>query len=465
MVPSTADPAGPAGYPDPGRLLQRHSVLAEAPHLLVAFSGGMDSTVLLALLAELASSGRLSGELRALHVNHGLNPAASLWQEHCRNFCQSLGVAFQAVAVQVMPAPGESLEMAARTTRYRVFAEQLPPGGLLLQGHHQDDQAETFLYRLMRGNAPAGLGGIPVTRELGHGHLLRPLLDCPRAALEAWARARNLSWVEDPSNTDAVHDRNYLRSRVLPALQARWSHAGEAIARSAAYCRETAVLLDDLAQQDLAGAVVAPGNRLQVDILQSFSDARQRNALKYWLTHWSRHFGGATVTRHLLEQTVQDLIMASSAAGEAVVGWGTGPQTLQVRRYRNLLYVLPPLPASVDTQWQTGESLRLELPVGELSLEPTAGPGLPLARLGTLEVRFRAGGKTIKPPGRPSRTLKNLLQEHGVPPWLRTHVPLLYHAGELVAVGDLVVSADWWETGEGRNASLVWKRSDLDCGY
>jgi tRNA(Ile)-lysidine synthase len=430
----------------------------------VAYSGGVDSTVLLALLDDLVNSGRISAELLAIHINHGLNPASDHWERHCAGFCRERGIPFRAVRVTVTTLPGESLEMAARRERYRVFEAELPDQGFLLQGHHLGDQAETFLYRLMRGNGPAGLGGIPATRKLGRGTLLRPLLGFSRSEIAGYAQALGLTWIEDPSNSLEVHDRNYLRNSVLPILAARWPHAEAAISRTSDLCREAGDLLSDLAAIDLAVCSAPPGNRLQIEALTVLSEARQRNLLKYWLEFWSTHFGGTRVTWNLLRQATGLLVKTTGDhAGE--VQWGRGRETLFVRRYRNHLYVLPGLPSCTDLHWDTSRKLQLPSPLGELSFEKTGGPGLDSGRLPALEVRFRAGGETIKPPGRPTRTVKNLMQEHGVPPWMRDHVPLLYHGNVLVAVGDLAASEDWWQPRGENNARLIWKRTELDCGY
>jgi tRNA(Ile)-lysidine synthase len=464
MVPSTADFNASARLLAPGSVLERHPSLAEAGTVIVAYSGGVDSTVLLALVAKLRQAGTITADVQALHVNHALNPAADDWEKHCAAFCGQLGIDFNSVRVAVNPHSGESLEMAARRERYRVFAEQVPADGLLLQGHHQDDQAETFLYRLMRGNGPGGLGAIPASRKLGQGTVLRPLLAFPRQEIIAYARAAGLQWVEDSSNLSAVYDRNYLRNSVLPLLEARWPHAGAAIAHSATLCREAGELLAELAGIDLAIASVPPGNRLLTDPLYALGESRQRNLLKHWLEYWSKYFGGAPVTRKLLHETARMLSQhAGSQGGE--LQWGNGGEMLHVCRYRNHLYVLPSLPPVRELHWDTSQVLRLSPPLGELSLEPTGGPGIPAARIPALTVRFRAGGESIKPPLRPTRTVKKLLQEHGVPPWMRDHVPLLYHEDELVAIGDLATSAEWWQSEGGDNVRLVWKRSDLDCGY
>jgi len=464
MVPSTTDFPGNIGVLDPDMLLKFNPSLRQADQILVAYSGGVDSSVLLFLLASLRASGKLAAQLRALHINHGIHQASRDWASHCADFCSQLDIPFEAVRVTVSPKPGESLEMAARNARYRIFEQKLGPEWLLLQGHHQGDQAETVLYRLMRGSGPAGLGSIPPQRPLGSGRLLRPLLPFSRESIMTCARTNALCWIEDPSNTDEAHDRNFLRSRVLPLLESRWPHAGAAISRAASMCREADKLLENLAKIDLQTVQAQPGNRLKIGELTRLDEVRQRNLLRYWLEHWSLALGGPRVSHTLISGIQQDIIPAAEDA-EPFLQWAGDNSTLFVRRYRQQLYVLPPLPRSEAGVWDTGDSLALPYPLGTLTLSPTEGPGLPMDRLSQIEVRFRSGGETIKPCGRSTRTVKNLLQENGVPPWLRPHVPLLFCNGELVAVGDLAVSENWWCEAGNNNGRLEWKRADLDCGY
>src|SRR3990167_5323944 len=220
----------------------------------VALSGGLDSTVLLHLLASLAQREALP-PLSAIHIHHGLQAAADVWPAHCRELCAALCVPLQVEYVQV--APGASLERAARDARYAAFAARLGAGELLLTAQHRDDQAETLLFRLLRGAGVQGLSAMPLSRALGAGQLVRPLLNCSRDELLAYAREHKLTWIEDPSNADERFSRNYLRRQVVPALLSRWPQAATTIAPSAAHLSEAAQLLDELAQQDMAPAQVS----------------------------------------------------------------------------------------------------------------------------------------------------------------------------------------------------------------
>jgi len=237
------------------KLLQILAPWRSAPAWHIAFSGGLDSTVLLHLLATLAKTDTFP-PLSAIHVHHGLQAAADAWPAHCRAVCDALGVPLQVIRVQVRP--GASLERAAREARYQAFAEVTGAGELLITGQHRDDQAETLLFRLLRGAGVRGLAAMPVQRPLAGGYLVRPLLDVSRADLEAYAREHQLTWVEDPSNADPRFSRNYLRHHVFPRLIERWPQAVSTMARSAEHLSEAQGLLDELAQMDLMTATCMP---------------------------------------------------------------------------------------------------------------------------------------------------------------------------------------------------------------
>lgn len=396
----------------------------------VAFSGGLDSSVLLHLLAELARREAVPA-LSAIHVQHGLQPVAAAWPEHCRQFCAARGIPLQVVAVQV--AAQASVEQAARQARYAAFAEHLQPDAVLFSAQHRDDQAETLLFRLLRGAGVRGLAAMPGQRPLGRGTLLRPLLDCSRAELQGYAEAHGLSWIEDPSNADTRFSRNFLRQRVMPLLAERWPQAGVALARSAAHLSEAEQLLGELARMDLQAARGEPLfpwlalPSLELSLVTQLSDARQRNLLRHWLAPLSRmpdsdHWAGWRDLR--------------DAAGDASPVWKLADGELH--RADGRLYWLsadwlaPPVlpdPAVVRVQGTSelpgnGQvQIRGELPAGRWHL------------------RYRLGGESLHLPERGRRDLKRLLNEWRVPAFVRPRLPLLFDGDELMAVANLAQSA------------------------
>ena len=270
----------------PATLLHTLAPWRNAPAWHIAFSGGLDSTVLLHLLASLAKIENLP-PVSAVHVHHGLQAAADAWPAHCQSVCDALGVPLRVMRVQV--SPGASLERAAREARYQAFMQVMEAGEVLFTGQHRDDQAETLLFRLLRGAGVRGLASMPEHRPLAQGHLVRPLLAFSRSELEAYAHQHQLQWIEDPSNADPRFSRNYLRHRVFPTLTERWPQAITHLARTAEHMAEAQGLLDELALMDLQRADQPstfpwlPLPSLALEPLRELSDARQRNALRHWL--------------------------------------------------------------------------------------------------------------------------------------------------------------------------------------
>ncbi|MDO8696971.1 MAG: tRNA lysidine(34) synthetase TilS [Pseudomonas sp.] len=430
------------------QLLLALSAWRSAPVWTVAFSGGLDSTVLLHLLVGLAQRQPLP-TLRAIHIQHGLQAAAQAWPAHCQQVCDELGVPLLQREVQVQP--GASLEQAARDARYGAFAAALGADEVLLTAQHRDDQAETLLFRLLRGAGARGLAAMPASRPLGAGQLVRPLLEVSRAELEDYALANGLDWVEDPSNCDERFSRNFLRRQVLPLLAQRWPQAVASMARSAAHLSEAQGLLDELAQADLTAIDEAapftwlPLPSLPLAPLLTLSAARQRNLLRHWLApltplpdsdHWA---GWASLVNAAVDAApVWRLARGELRRADGRLWWLSGPW----------LQSLPPidLPLTASTQ--------LSLPGnGHVCV-------LGQAPEGALQVRYRQGGEVLRLAGRGRRDLKRLLNEVGVPGFLRGRLPLLYRGEELLAVANApqlsVAEPDTWQ--------FVWQVPTNDQG-
>ncbi len=248
---------------------------------MVAWSGGVDSTVLLHLLVRACKLPRARLTLRALHVDHGLQPAAADFRRFCRSTARRWRVPLKVVKVEVGLSRGDSLEQAAREARRAAFATQLAPGELLLTAQHADDQLETLLLALLRGAGPAGLAAMPAAMPFAGSQLLRPLLDVERASLAAYARAHELGWIDDPTNEQLRFDRNYLRTRALPLLRARWPALARTAGRSARHCASAIETLARAAARDLE--VAADGVDLDITVLRRWSAARRAQVLRLWI--------------------------------------------------------------------------------------------------------------------------------------------------------------------------------------
>lgn len=392
--------------------------------LCVAFSGGMDSTVLLYALVRLAEHQQLP-PLRAIYIHHGLQEAAQSWPAHCQQLCDALAVPLSIVEVAV--APAASVEQAAREARYAAFAEYVQTGEVLLMAQHQDDQAETLLFRLMRGTGVAGLRGIPVARPLQRGHVLRPLLAISRQQLENYANRQQLRWIEDPSNTSDAFDRNYLRHHVMPALKSRWPTMQQNLQRTAAHMHEAQQLLDELAAQDLQQVqgksavdwLALPC--LNLEALRDLSLTRQKNLLRYWLAPFT-----------LLPDTAHwaSWISLRDAQDDAQPIWRLHSGAL-VRSQNNLYWL-------ADALMHTPPALNLAVHCAGHYALPGNGFLIVSGDVATpLQVRYRQGGERLLIPGRGRRDLKRLMQEQAVPTFLRARLPVMFIAEQAVAVANL----------------------------
>ncbi|MGI9258726.1 MAG: tRNA lysidine(34) synthetase TilS [Gammaproteobacteria bacterium] len=413
------------------RALAATSVPGESGRVAIAYSGGLDSTVLLAAMARL----RPPATLRALHIDHGLHVDSAAWSEHCRLIAADLGVEFDSRRVKVDTRSGESTEAAARDARYAALGRMLLPDELLLTAHHRDDQLETVLLRLFRGSGVRGLRGIEPHSEFRGIRLARPLLEVSREAIRAAADSSGLGWLEDPTNSESSFDRNYLRHDVIPLLRARWPGVATTASRAARQMGAAQKILDSVAVGDSAG-FDAP-DRLSQSALLELSPERRANVLRYWIRE-NRLPNPSAVQLNELMNAIE--VLRPDATTRVV--WPGA----EARIYRDILYLFAPMApeSGPDYEGRLARDSFWRGPEGCIELHRTSGEGLPDAWVQQgLAVRFRAGGERFKPlHDAHSRSLKKWLQVEGIVPWMRSRIPLLYRGSSLVAVGDLVISDD-----------------------
>ncbi|NIC05132.1 tRNA lysidine(34) synthetase TilS [Billgrantia bachuensis] len=414
--------------------------LAETPPgrvVWVALSGGLDSSLLLTLAAEACR--RHPRPLHALHIHHGLQPAAAGFEVHCRRLASRLGVPLFVERVAVDRDAGLGLEGAAREARYAAFSRRVVPGETLWLAQHRDDQAETFLLAALRGSGVRGLAGMPPGREWQGRRLERPLLSHARTELEAEAERSGLAWIDDPSNADEALDRNFLRHRVLPLLAQRWPHAAEALASSARYAAEADTLIETLAESDLDALGGDPA-RVPLTGLVALAPERQRTLVR----HVCRRLGLAGPPAVRLASLLAQLEARPDA--RVRVDWGNA----EARVWRGCLY-LRPKSTIMASDWRTewNGMAPLPLPGGELHAALAPADGRPVA----LTLAVRQGGEWLRLAGRGGRDLKRLLQEMSVPPWERERLLVAWYDDTPVAAFQ-PDSARWLAVAEGWRASV-----------
>lgn len=398
----------------------------DAPACWLGLSGGMDSMVLLEAMTQLRRRYTLP-PLKAIHVHHGLHPDADRWTEHCQRECTERSIELHIQRVH-LPAGG-NIEELARDARYAVFESKLGPKDWLLLAHHADDQLETLLFRLVRGTGIRGLMGMPTSRPLGQGSLLRPLLGWTHEQLVGWAKQQQLNWVEDPANDDPRYTRTALRHELLPHLRQHWPSLPDSLLRLAEHAAEANELLDERARKDLQSASTPPADdwlcywpSLALSQVTMLSPARQKNVLRYWL-----HQQGIRLPdqRHLQSLLTQLLAAEDSQPVLQIDG-------AQLYRSSGRLWLLSTsMPAGVGQPLESISDTCLQAGNGWLRVGST---GVIAHRNGDWRIDYRRGGEQIKLPGRPPQSLKNLFQEAGIPAWLRPAVPLLYCDDRLVSI-------------------------------
>ena len=422
----------------------------QSGRLVLGLSGGMDSMVLLDLLSALRTES--SFDLRALHINHQLSPHAQEWSAVCAQRCHDYSVPFSAVRVDIRPDSPDGLEGAARRARYAVFAMQEADAVML--AHHLDDQAETLLLQLLRGAGPRGLAAMPVERPIagtGKPLLLRPLLEIERGRIEDYARRRGLSWIEDESNADPQRDRNYLRHEILPRLSARFPGYRQTWLRASRNFADLSEIADAQALADASGVVSSDG--LQVERLRELSPARAANLLRWYVVR-----AGLPVPRR--DQLAELLRQFTDSRNDAQPSMQLGHA--HVYRHRGLLRIGPAAAATTRgwrVHWSGEPEVALPDSLGRVQFQQLTGAGLDTTRLAgkSLVLRTRDGGERMQlAADRPTRTLKNLLQEAGIPHWRRQLLPLLEWDGQVLWTAEVGIDCRFRAAPDQPGVLPVW---------
>lgn len=402
--------------------------------ILLGLSGGVDSVVLLHLLVQLAP--RQDWRLSALHVHHGISAHAPDWANFCVELCAQFGVPCQVEQVDVSPLREMGIEAAARQLRHAALNRQ--PVDFIALGHHQDDQAETLWLQLLRGAGVRGAAAMPILKTRANlPALIRPLLAENRDEILRYARGNQLRWIEDESNADENYPRNFLRHRVLPLMAERFPAYRATLARSAQHFAEASSLLDELAAEDARGAIVT--GRLQVAALRTFSEARGKNLLRYFILTQAAPLPDSTRLQEMWQQ-----LRDAKADAQVLVSW----QNWQARRYRDEVYLLP-VPAAKtnwEIHWRGETSLTLPDGLGQIRAVHAVGQGLSWQKLqqAPVMIRNRCGGEPgMMTEGGRHQSLKNLFQTYAIPPWQRDRLPLIFCGAQLVALADWMVASDF----------------------
>jgi tRNA(Ile)-lysidine synthase len=409
--------------------------IGEDKHFLVAYSGGMDSHVLLSLCVLLRQQFQLN--LQAIHINHGISSHAKTWEYHCKHVCQAYDIPFITHHLSYTHVAGESLEERARIKRYESIATHMTEQTVLLTAHHQDDQAETFLLQLMRGAGLKGLSAMPRMKRFVSGWHARPLLTTSRENLRLFAIEQQLSWVEDESNVNDRWSRNYLRQQIMPLLNNRWTGAATMIARSANHCAEAQSLLLEQVDAMNANVMGTHSQTLSVNRLKQLPTMMQKQILRNWIQQQGYVLPNVKKLAAIMTQVFD---AAHDRSPMVLFGHAC------VRRYRDDLFLLRHSSAmSIEADFQLNWDLNknLLLPDGQqLSALKVIGQGLRTS-LTQVAIKFRQGGEVIYLPHRGHRSLKKMFNEWGVLPWQRSQIPLLFVENELIAVVGYYYHPEW----------------------
>jgi len=426
---------------------------------IVGFSGGADSTALLHALK--AVEKQLDVPISAVHVNHDLHGDAGLWQQQCEQFCHQLQIKLVCLKIDPDRNSGKGLEAESRHLRYQAMSALLKPGACLLTAHHANDQAETLLLNLMRGSGVDGLSAMPESRRLGNGFLQRQLLGFQSTALRDYLRENRVEWTEDPSNQYLDHDRNFVRHEVIPLLEQRWPQVGKRLLLTRQAMKGARCLLERLADSYLQQHLTHP---LVLRMTPALLDDRE--LLKLVIRRWTMLADGIPIPAHRLE-TFCGQVCRATEGHKVSLAWGDR----FLRLYRQQLWLqteMESAPSGVVNWPQQSDHIDLGKDMGQLVLGNDAGTAgqtenrtdkqHAILPSGEFDVGTRTSMKeTVLCQGTLHKSLKNLYQANGVPPWLRDYIPLCRLNGELVAMGDWCFGGQFKAWMSAHNSSLSWR--------
>lgn len=394
---------------------------------VLAYSGGLDSHVLLHALAELKNTHQLDN-IRAIHIDHGLQKESALWSQHCEKTANALNIPCEIIRLNLQINEGDSIESVAREARYRALESVLQPNEILLTAHHQDDQAETVLLQLFRGAGVNGLAAMPESKAFAQSLLVRPLLEFSRQQIREYAEQHQLDYIDDPSNFDTDFDRNFLRHKVIPLLQTRWQGIHKNLNRVARLQAEAKYLLESSLQADLE-LLLDSNKALSINDLLPFDEVKQKAIIRLWL----KQLGFKMPSEIKLKHIISDVIHAKQDASPCV-DW----DNVEIRRFQNRLYAVEKLAnfdATAIIPWDTNQPLKITGIGKTLKPEQLGKWQDACQQSDQVTVRFRQGGERIRLHGhQQTASLKNLMQAANIPPWERKRIPLIYLENKLIMV-------------------------------
>ena len=431
-------------------LTLNNKILNDFDKLGIAFSGGLDSSVLLNLISDQVIP---KDRITALHINHGINNDSDKWEEFCAQIADGLGVDFKSWKLKDLDKISEDI---LRNKRHEVFKSWADHNDLIITGHHLDDHIETVLFRLFRGTGIKGLEGIREISKVRDINFYRPFLKNKKKEILKYAQEHNLSWVEDDSNRESKFSRNMIRNDLMPKIISRWPSIGKSIGKLSEEAKWNQKILTDIAREDLA-YIDARKDKINMQRLKSLSNERQKNVIVFWLNNENDIY----VPSKLIFQILSSVAEPSSESRSFIIHSDSLNTDIRIIVSSKEIRMvdqgsLRPLPENLRVNWDLKKSIKI--PSGELSTQESYGKGLDKKYLkDDVIIKARVGGERCKPFGRDkSQKIKNLFQEFEIPDWKRNSIPLIYINDRIAAVGDLWVCDEFHTNLDESGISIVW---------
>jgi tRNA(Ile)-lysidine synthase len=418
---------------------------------LIAYSGGMDSTVLLHKMLKIREKNPQI-KIRAIHINHNIHSSSKKWEKHCIKICQKYTIPL--ITKEINIPLEKNIEERLRIKRYNTIYNYLLYDEILLTGHHLNDQCETLILSLKRGSGPAGLSGMSFENFLGKKRIARPLLRKSKKEVEEWAYKNNLKWIEDFSNFNINYDRNFIRHKLIPILQQRWPFFLKNCFRTAIICGEETKSKNILLKEKIKDFINFDES-LNIKSFKNIKKEISKELIRYWISLKNIKMPSYKT----IECIYNEIICSKKDSNPKII-----IQKNEIRRYKKSLYFVKTQKTISNTFlfWHnTNKKLFLPKNLGYL-IKNNKGFKLPVPEKNELiNIRFQFEGKILILGREKRRKIKKIWQECSIPPWFRNKIPLLFYNDRFIsAIGVFTIREE--DFNKEKKIKKYWKISWMD---
>jgi len=387
-------------------------------NFLLALSGGIDSMLLLKIATLVNNK---SFNFRAIHINHNHSSNAKEMEKHCSDICHECSINLTVKNIYLLS--NKNIEEQLRNKRYESFFNNMSKDEVLVLAHHEDDQFETFLYRLFRGASPRGLSSIKEISQRKNKILCRPFLQLPKKTIIELSRYFKLKFINDYSNYDLSYDRNYIRNKIIPSVNKRWENINKVMNHNIELQNNYSLIVNDYCEKIYT--TIIKDNQLKIKKFLSYADYLHSTFLRHWISK--------EVSYDLSKNEVYSLLSIIKGKNNDYPTYIL-KNGLSIIRYNDYLYIVKNVLDEVisNKMWD----LRNDVSFGsyQIKLNKLKEVGVydNLSSKAPITLKKISGNEKIMLNKTHHQELKKIFQNKSIPIWERDKFILFYSHNELL---------------------------------